>query len=120
MSIKAYVDELTMINAEIKRNKEVNKKLGKRLKEIETNITSYLKEKEQSGLKYNGKAILLENKEHKLSKNKKDLYEDTINLLENLGINNPVEVYNKLQEVKEGNLVEKTKLKIKKIPNSYS
>ena len=75
MSIKSYIDELTLINIEIKRNNNINTKLRKRLKEIEVNITSYLKEKDQVGLKYNGKAILIENKEHRPTKKKKKYIE---------------------------------------------
>jgi hypothetical protein len=116
MSIKAYVDELTMINTEIKRNNANNKKLRDRLKELENNITSYLKTKEQAGLKYNGNAILIENKELRPVKKKKEIYDETISILERLGIDNPVEAYNKLQDVKRGEIIEKTKLKIKKIP----
>jgi len=116
MSIKAYVDELSMINTEIKRNNITNKKLRERLKEIEANITSYLKEKEHTGLKYNGKAILMENKELRASKKKKDVYQDTIDVLERFGVENPVELYNKIEDVKKGEIIEKTKLKFKKIP----
>ena len=37
--------------------------LRKRARELETNIAGYLESKEQTGLKYNGKAIILEQKE---------------------------------------------------------
>jgi hypothetical protein len=116
MSIKAYIDELNNINNEIKRNNSINKKLRERAKELESNITSYLHVKDQSGLKYNGQAILIENKEQRLIKKKKEKYQDSIMLLESVGIENPVDVYNKLEDAKKGEAIEKTKLTFKKIP----
>ena len=43
-------------------------------RELETNIAGYLESKEQTGLKYNGKAIILEQKEKPSTKNRKDKY----------------------------------------------
>ena len=119
MSIKAYVDELTMINYEIKRNNASNKKLRERIKELEITITSYLQIKNQAGLKYNGQAILVENKELRTKKKKKDKYEDTITILKSFGVENPEVAYDKLEDAKKGDPIEKTKLKFKKIPNNY-
>ena len=63
MSIKLYIDELNRVRTEIKLNNTKNKELRKRITELELNISDYLKSKGQDGLKYNGQAILIEQKE---------------------------------------------------------
>lgn len=115
MSIRSYVEELSTINKEIAANNSRNRLLRKRVKELENNITQYLKSKGQNGLKYNGQAIILERKDKRLRKNKKDKEEDLINLLSELGVMDPVEAYKKVIDVQKGNSVENFKLKIKSI-----
>ena len=63
MSIKPYLHELESLRTEIKRNNKRNSELRKRINQIEMHITSYLKNKEQNGVKYNGQAIVVEDKE---------------------------------------------------------
>lgn len=115
MSIKVYVDELKQINAEIKRNNITNKNLRQRAKELENNITEYLKTKDHPGIKYNGQAIILENKEQHLTKKKKDREKDVLSLLESFGIQNPEEAYKQLENVKKGEAIEKHKLRFKQL-----
>ena len=115
MSIRSYVEELSTINKQITENNSRNRILRKRVKELENNITQYLQEKGQSGLKYNGKAIILERKDRRLRKNKKAKEEDLINLLSDLGVNDPLEAYKKVIDVQKGNPVENFKLKIKSL-----
>ena len=115
MSIRAYVDELGTINKEIKANNMRNRLLRKRVRELENNITQYLKSKGQNGLKYNGKAIILEKKDKHLRKSKKNKEQDLINLLEDLGVHDPVEAYKRVVEVQRGDQVENFKLKIKSL-----
>lgn len=118
MSLKGYVEELNQINLEIKRNNIINKKLRTRGKELEDLIKGYLQEKNQNGLKYKGQAILLENKEKRTNKTKKEKVEDTINLLHSLGVSNAEDAYNQLQEVQKGSTIEHTKLRFTKINNN--
>lgn len=118
MSIKGYVDELNMLNEEIKRNNMRNRKLRARVKELESNIAAYLKSKDQTGVKYNGQAIVVEHKPKHLVKKKKDKEEDVINLFKTLGIEDVNYAYQKLQEAQRGETVEHTKLKVSKLKNS--
>jgi hypothetical protein len=120
MSIKGYVDELNMLNEEIKRNNMRNKKLRTRVKELESNIAAYLESKDQTGVKYNGQAIIVEHKPKHLVKKKKDKEEDVINLFKSLGIEDVDYAYQKLQEAQRGETVEHTKLKLSKLKNSQS
>lgn len=115
MSIRAYVDELDTINKEIRANNARNRLLRRRLREVESNITNYLQAKQQSGLKYNGRAIILERKDRRPAKNKKSKQEDLIRLLTDLGVSNPVEAYDRVIEVQKGDPIEKYKLKIKNL-----
>lgn len=115
MSIRSYVDELNSIKNEINRNNETNKKLRVRKKDLEFKITDYLQNKDQTGLKYNGQAIILENKEKRTIKKKKEKETDVISLLENLGLKHPENVYKQILEVQRGEPVFEKKIKIKNI-----
>lgn len=116
MSIKGYVDELELIQTEIKRNNGRNKVLRARIKELEANITDYLSAKGQQGVKYKGRAIVLETKERHPAKKKKQKEEDIISLFEELGIANPNDAYTRLKGVQKGDPVEQQKIKFKKLP----
>lgn len=118
MSIKSYVDELEEIRNEIKRNNIKNAQFRERIKELEVNIKNYLDEKGQPGLKYKGKAIMIEEKEVRPAKKKKDREQAMISLFEELGVSNPKEAYLKLQDAQKGEKTEKTVIKFKKLPKS--
>lgn len=116
MSIKAYVDELEQIQAEIKRNNARNSILRQRSKELEANIADYLAHKGQHGIKYNGRAVVIEQKEKRPVKKKKEKEADIISFLEKLGIDDAADVYNQLLDVQRCDPVEESKIKFKKIP----
>ena len=115
MSIKSCVDELKSLNVEIKRNNFRNKELKKRVKDLENSITTYLNIKEQNGLKYDGQAIVIEQKSKHAVKKKKEKEEDIKSLLSSLGINDTYSAYEKLQEVQRGEAIEHQQLKFKNI-----
>jgi hypothetical protein len=117
MSIKEYVNELNVLRQEIARNNARNKQLRGRVKELEDSITSYLNAKEQTGVKYNGQAIIIETKPKHLAKKKKEKEDDIIHFFRNLGVSDPDHAYAKLQEVQRGEAIEQQKLKFKKLPN---
>ena len=118
MSIKSYIEELENIQSEIKRNNIRNSNHRKRIKELETNITEYLKEKGQLGLKYQGKAIFLEQKELRPAKKKKDKEEALISFFQELGISDPKEAYSKFQDAQKEEPIEKTTIKFRKLPKT--
>lgn len=111
MLIQTYINELEQLKKEIKNNNIRNSMLRKRIKELEMNITSYLTEKGQPGLKYGNNAIILENKEKRLAKNKKEKETDIISLLNELGVQDPVKAYTKIQEAQKGMKIDHTKIK---------
>jgi predicted sulfurtransferase len=110
--IQNYVEELNNIRTEIIRNNTRNKNLKKRVCELEGHILSYLKEKEQEGVKYKGKAIMVEKKE-KFKQNKKLKEEVSVEFFREIGVRDAENVYRKLLEVQRGEAVEKETLKIK-------
>jgi len=118
MSIKSYVEELETIQAEIKRNNLKNLQLRQRSKKLETSIKEYLDEKGQLGLKYQGKAIIMEQKELRPSKKKKDKEEALLSFFEDLGVSDPKEAYSKLIEAQKQAPIEKTSIKFKKLPKT--
>ena len=118
MSIKAYVEELQNLQFEIKRNNIKNSQHRQRIKELETNITEYLNEKGQIGLKYQGKAIFLEQKELRPTKKKKDKEQSLISFFEELGVPDPKSAYSKFQDAQKEEPIEKTSIKFKKLPKT--
>lgn len=115
MSISSDIKELNSLKAEIKRLSGKLKTLRKREREVETNIVEYLKYKQQPGVKYDGNAVLLENKTKKKTKKKAEYQNDSIEILRRNGISNPEEVFNELLEAKIAEESEVNKLKFKKI-----
>ena len=115
MSIKAYVEELEQIQTEIKYNNNRNKLLRVRGKELELNISDYINTKGQHGLKYKGQAILLENRDKRTIKNKKDKEASVISLLEELGISDPEGTYNRIIDVQRNDPIPEMKLKFTKL-----
>lgn len=115
MSIKTYLDELEKLNSEIQLNSRRNRELRNRVKQVENLIKDFLNTKEQQGLKYNGKAIVLENKEMHVSRPKKEKEKEMMEYLHSLGLRDCNSVYNKLMNIQKGDVFECQKLKVKKL-----
>jgi len=115
MSIKNDIVELDQINTEIKRLYTEMRVLRKRAKNIEDRILIYLKEKDQPGLKYNNTAVVVENKDRALPKKKSESEHDIIRVLRDNGVDDPLSVYKQINEAKKGEIVEKQKLRFKKL-----
>jgi hypothetical protein len=115
MSIKQSIDELERIKAEMTRNNAHNRTLRKRAHVLESQISDYLQSKSQSGVKYKGRAIILETKERRARKNKVDKQRDAVAFLKELGVEDPLQAYLELLDVQKGDATEHHKLKFKKI-----
>lgn len=99
MSIKTDIEELRKINVDIKRSLETLKKLRIAKKNIEKNLTTYLKEHNIPGVKHNGNIILLEKKNKNILKPKKERQEKLIELLQSSGIHNSKELAEKIKNL---------------------
>jgi hypothetical protein len=115
MSIKGDVIELNLINAEIKQLSNRTRSLRKKAKEVEARILNYLQEKEQPGVKYNGTAVIIENKTKRASKKSKDREVDALQVLKDNGIQNARDVLDQIIEARKGESIPNQKIRIKKL-----
>lgn len=114
MSIKADVAELETIRMELKLVAEKRKKLKQRELAIQTRIAEYLKSKDQPGVKHQGTAIILEEKEKHSHKKAKERDADAIQVLEKHGIQDAEKVLKEIMEARKGEPILKESLKIQK------
>lgn len=119
-TIQGNVKEYREINLEIKRLKTAISELKKRSTVLEKNIITYLNEKETPGLKYQNTAIIIENKEKRITKGKKESESDAIKILESQGIANPKEVLQQLADARKGDTIGMQKVKMQKFGNPSS
>lgn len=115
MSIKGKVNELQMIQNELKSLRARGSKLRQRTKVLEQEIDDYLESKDQPGLKYNGVAIVREDKQMRKSKKKTDQRNDALDVLEGAGVHSPEKVLDAIMEARRGSPTVNRKLKLKKI-----
>lgn len=109
--IASFITELKNINIEIKNRKEQLFKFKKRKEEIEKTIQDFLVEKDQPGVKYNGTAVVLEEKIRRIRKSKEEKNNDCINVLKHYNISNADKIYNEIISASKG--VEETKKAVK-------
>lgn len=114
-SITGAVSELNSIVAEQKRLRIQMRKLNLRKKSLEETIVNFLQEKEQPGLKYQGVAIVSEEKEVYKRKKNDEKKEDVKETLRNLGVRDTDKAYEELMKAMKGEADTAVKLKIKSI-----
>lgn len=114
MSIKQDMHELQSIRHEIKVLNGRRKSLREKEKDVEQRIQDYLRSKDQPGVKYNGTAIILENKEQRKVKKAKDRDRDALDILEEYGIENGQQVLQRILDARRGDPVPVSKLKFTK------
>ena len=114
MNIHADVKELTLLKQEIERLSIELNKLRKNAKSKEENIINFLKYKEQKGLKFEDKALILNEKQTFVSKPKKDKEENYMRILSSAGVSNPRRVLNDMMDAGKENK-ETYKIKIQKV-----
>lgn len=112
------VNELKNIGEEIKRLNVRMRQLRNRYKEVESKICSFLKEKDQPGLKYKGMAIFAEDKEYRQYKNPKIKKDDAASILKQYGISDSSKIIEEIVEAMKGPTQSKKKIKLKQIKDS--
>jgi hypothetical protein len=115
MSVANDVNELNNLTQEIKRLSRELKLLRKKAKEAEARIVDYLKVKETPGVKFQGKALILQNKESHTKKKKIEQEMDALQVLSKYNIDNPQEVLKEILQARKGNATEVQKIKIKNL-----
>lgn len=114
-TIKAYIDELDGIETELKKLRVIMKKLNARKKELHQYISDYLEEKDQPGLKYNGRVIMLDSGKMRKPKKKKEKEVDCKDLIRRWGIDDTDDFYEELMDSMRGESYTKNKIKIKRL-----
>lgn len=117
MSIANDVKELKDIDIEIKRYNKIIYDLKTRKKILEKNITEFLEERDEPGLKYNGIAILKKEGETRKRKNKNEKIVDGMGVLQKYGVNDPEKIVTEIIEAIRGDPSKMTKLHMEKIKN---
>lgn len=115
MSIQNDVNELKHIEIELKRLRVQVKKLNSRKKDLNDKIAEFLKSKDQVGVKYQGKAIILNNKTKREYKSQKDKHSDGVRVLREYGISDPKKVLDEIIESMKGNKIETSNIKIQNL-----
>ena len=115
MSIKGYIDELEVLKTEITRNNARNRTLRSRIRSIEEEIAQYLRAKEQAGVKYRGRTVVLQTKERRPAKQRTQKKQDVMELLGTLGISDREHAYDQLMEAQKGDPIERESVKISRI-----
>ena len=113
--IRGIVNEFQQLKIEIDMRSKEMRKLRKRKKELEKEISIFIKDKNQPGLKHRDIAIIPEGKPKRLYKKKEERENDGKYILEKYGISDSRRVLNELLEAMKGDPVESDKIKIKKL-----
>ena len=118
MSIKPAIDELEQLNAEITRNNASNKKLRQRMKVLEQQIAEYLQHQATGGVKYNGRSVVLETRDHHPIKSKSQKEQAVHDFFQDLGVADPKQAYEQFQLAqRKEESVTKQKIRIKRLKN---
>jgi len=115
MSIVESVNELEQLSQEIKLVSKQLRALRLRSKKVSADIQTFLREKEQPGVKYQGKAYILEERSKNLYKKKDEIQSDSLEVLRQAGIDNPEGVLDRLLKARKGEETKAFKVKIKKV-----
>lgn len=102
MSIQKDLDELNMINLEIRRLQETLRTFRKQKEIVETRVIQFLREQETHGVRYNDQAVLLESKPIRNKKKKAEKINDLSLVLRKYGIQKNESLLNELIEAQRG------------------
>lgn len=115
MSIRADVQELQAIRAELHSLAQKRKKLKEQEEKVTERIQEYIKAKELPGVKFQGTAVVMEEKEKHGNKPNKERDADAKNVLEQYGVKDSDKVLKEILEARKGDKQPVTKLKLKRI-----
>ena len=118
-NIKEYLAERKSINNEIQINLERNRKLRKRLREVENLISEFLKTEQQIGLKYNDEVVSIKEKTKKIRRSNKKKTQDYDDLLYSWGLSNIDDKLEKLNNITQGETVKTDSLIFKKVKKKF-
>jgi seryl-tRNA synthetase len=112
MSIQADLDELSNIDYEIKRLKATLQSMKQQRDTVEQRVIQFLKSQEQPGVRYQGKAVLLDVKKRTHRKKKLEKEADMASVLKDYGVRDAEHALRAILNVQRGNAVEADTIKI--------
>lgn len=115
MSIRDDVQFLQELKTEIKIRAGELKKIREQAKATHERIIQYCVDRDLPGVKYGEIAVIVEDKDTRAPKKKKDKDEDAIRVLEDSGVHNATKVLEELLEARRGEKIAQKKVKINKM-----
>lgn len=109
--IKIFIKEINEIDKEIKYLQNKTKELKEHKKKLEHRVQEYMEETNRPGFRYGGTAVIMEKKQRRKPKGKKQRIEDIDKLLKNAGIYNEGLARRILSET-QGEVIEQRQVKI--------
>jgi len=101
-AVRDDLKELAKIYDTIKKLSNEIKELRERKKELESNLLDYLQEKQEVGLRYESFIFFPKDKKIRKKLKKKEREETAVRVLEEYGVNQPKEAYEKLMDSMKG------------------
>lgn len=114
-TIRGYVDELQKLKNEKRERLSKLKIINQRIKHLESEITIYLESKDQTGMKYQNMALILQDKIKHAPKKEKERESDIIRILDSYGIREPEQALKEINNARRGEEAKIKQLKISKI-----
>lgn len=114
MSLQHDLDELNNINLEISRLTNAIREFRKQKKVVEDRVISFLKNQETQGVRYNDKAVILENKNSRNKKKKKEKLDELASVLNKYGIKGSDTLIQEIIEAQRGTVESNPCLKVVK------
>lgn len=102
MSVQKDLDELNMINLEIRRLQDSLRTFRRQKQIVEERVIHFLREQETHGVRYNDQAVLLENKAIRNKKKKAEKINDLQSVLRKHGIQKNDSLLNDIIEAQRG------------------
>lgn len=115
MSIVENVNELEALTREIKLVSKQLRTLRARSKKVSADIQAFLREKNQPGVKFQGKAYIIEERPKNLYKKKDAIQNDSLAVLRQAGIKDPETVLESLFKARKGEETTAFKVKVQKV-----
>lgn len=115
MSIVENVNELEALTREIKLVSKQLRILRARSKKVSADIQAFLREKNQPGVKFQGKAYIIEERSKNLYKKKDAIQNDSLDVLRQAGIKDPETVLESLFKARKGEETTAFKVKVQKV-----
>jgi hypothetical protein len=112
MSLQHDLDELNNINLEIRRLTNTIREFRKQKKVVEDRVIAFLKNQETQGVRYNDQAVILDNKNIRNKKKKKEKLDEIHSVLNKYGIKSSDTLIQEIMDAQRGSIESNECLKV--------